>query len=173
MRVWVNVAVLARTYNLEGGFVARAAANLPFLLEEGMEVAFVPPQIDAPRRATVASVSLRGDGTATVFFDGVADAGAASRLAGCSCLVRRAEVADRLPLAAQAHPWLGWQMVDAQMGPVGQISDIQEGPAQSRLVVRTDAGREVLVPLVEEFIVGEDEGNGRLLVQLPAGLLDL
>jgi len=56
---------------------------------------------------------------------------------------------------------------------VGQISDIQEGPAQSRLVVRTDAGREVLVPLVEEFIVGEDEGNCRLLVQLPAGLLDL
>ena len=173
MRAWVNVAVLARTYNLEGGFVARAAANLPFLLEEGMEVAFVPPQIDVPRRAKVASVALRGDGTATVFFDGIDQPSVAAQLAGCSCLVRRDEVADRLPLAAQAHPWLGWQMVDAQAGAVGEIADIQEGPAQSRLVVRTDAGREVLVPLVEEFIVGEDEGNGRLLVQLPGGLLDL
>ena len=56
---------------------------------------------------------------------------------------------------------------------MGEIADIQEGPAQSRLVVRADGGREVLVPLVEEFIVGEDEGNGRLLVQLPGGLLDL
>lgn len=173
MRAWVNVAVLARTYNLEGGFVARPAANLPFLLEEGMAVAFVPPQIDAPRQAVVSSVVSRGDGTATVFFDTVKDGTTAARLVGCSCLVRRDEVADALPLAAKAHPWIGWGMVDAQQGVVGTVVDIQEAPAQSRLVVEDSAGRTVLVPLVEEFIDCEDEGNQRLLVSLPAGLLDL
>ena len=40
MRAWADVAVLAKTKNLKGRFVVRAAAGLPFLLEEGDEVAF-------------------------------------------------------------------------------------------------------------------------------------
>ena len=51
MRAWTDVAVLARTKNLQGGFVAQSAAGLPFLLSEGLEVAFVPPVSDAPRAA--------------------------------------------------------------------------------------------------------------------------
>ena len=53
MRAWTDVAVLARTKNLQGGFVAQSAAGLPFLLSEGLEAAFVPPVLDAPRRAQV------------------------------------------------------------------------------------------------------------------------
>ena len=173
MRPWVNVAVLARTYNLEGGFVARPAADLPFLLEEGMEVALVPPQLDAPRRVTVRSVAPKGDGSAVVFFDEVTDAAVAARLAGCSCLVRRSRVADAMPLGAEECPWMGWQVVDAQEGPVGTVADIRQVPGQSWLVVEDAAGREVLVPLVEEFVQEVDEQGRSLLVSLPLGLLDL
>ena len=58
MRSWANVATLAKTRNLDGGFVAKAATGLPFLLEEGMEVAFVPPREDVIRRTQVETVEL-------------------------------------------------------------------------------------------------------------------
>lgn len=173
MRPWVNVAVLARTYNLEGGFVARPAADLPFLLEEGMEVALVPPQLDAPRRVTVRSVAPKGDGSAVVFFDEVTDAAVAARLAGCSCLVRREEVAEAIPVSAEECPWIGWQMMDARAGLVGTVFAVRQGPGQSWLVVQDSAGHEVLVPLVDEFVKDVDEQARRLSVALPAGLLEL
>ena len=173
MRPWVNVAALARTYNLEGGFVARPAADLPFLLEEGMEVALVPPQLDAPRRVTVRSVAPKGDGSAVVFFDEVTDATVAARLAGCSCLVHREQVADAIPLSAEECPWMGWHVVDAQEGPVGIVTAIRQVPGQSWLVVEGAANREVLVPLVEEFVQQVNEEDHVLLVSLPSGLLEL
>lgn len=173
MRPWVNVAVLARTYNLEGGFVARPAADLPFLLEEGMEVALVPPQLDAPRRVTVRSVAPKGDGSAVVFFNEVNDAAVAALLVGCSCLVCREEVAEAIPVSAEECPWIGWQMMDAQAGLVGTVSAVRQGPAQSWLVVRDAADREVLVPLVDEFVKDVNEQAQRLSVALPTGLLEL
>ena len=39
MRTWADVAWLATAKNLDGGLVVRSASGLPFLLEEGMEVA--------------------------------------------------------------------------------------------------------------------------------------
>ena len=94
MRAWTDVAVLARTKNLQGGFVAQSAAGLPFLLSEGLEVAFVPPVSDAPRRARVTTVSAIDDRTAVVAFDAVEGIDAAEALVGCHCLVRRADLPE-------------------------------------------------------------------------------
>ena len=44
---------------------------------------------------------------------------------------------------------------------------------QPLLTVRRLEGGEALIPLVDEFIVGIDEGGRRIDVSLPAGLLDL
>lgn len=71
MRTWANVAELSKTKTLTGGLVARCAPGLPFLLEEGMEVAFVPPRHDAPRRARVLSVQDAGRDAFLVTFEGV------------------------------------------------------------------------------------------------------
>ena len=64
-----NVAELSKTKTLTGGLVARCAPGLPFLLEEGMEVAFVPPRHDAPRRARVLSVQDAGRDAFLVTFE--------------------------------------------------------------------------------------------------------
>ena len=88
MRTWADVAVLAKTKNLKGRLVARAAAGLPFLLEAGDEVAFVPPRLDVPRRAVVSLVKLVDERSAEVEFEGV-DGDDAAELAGCHCLIRR------------------------------------------------------------------------------------
>lgn len=172
MRAWADVAVLAKTKNLQGGFVARAAAGLPFLLHEGLEVAFVPPALDAPRRARVASVQQSGDGF-LVFFDGIDGIDVAERLAGCHCLVRTDDVPEG-SLAAADDGVLGWEVFDAAAGCLGTVVEVVENPGQSLLSIeRAGDARPLLVPAVDAFVVGLDERARRIDVDVPAGLLDL
>ena len=74
MGAWVRVAEFTKAKHLKGGLVARSVAGLPFLLEEGLFCAFVPPVIDVPRQGTVVEVRPEARGGATVFFDTVVDA---------------------------------------------------------------------------------------------------
>ena len=174
MRTWIDIASLAYTKNINGGLVARSAAGLPFLLSEGMEVALVPPVLDAPRWVAVESLQMRGESDAVVFFEEVPDVATAELLVGCHCLVRRAEVEDKLAeLESDLPSWEGWSVFDAREGFVGKVLDIEDRPLQPLLIVEREDGGEVLIPLVEDFIVSIDEDASRIDMRLPAGLLDM
>lgn len=174
MRAWIDVATLAKTKNLNGGLVARAASGLPLLLEEGLKLALVPPVLDAPRRVRVKALSFQGEDEAVVFFDEVADAGTAEMLVGCHCLARR----DDVDLSALESPeglpsWVGWQVFDEREGYVGTVCAVEDRPLQPLLHVERTDGRTTLVPLAEEFVVAVDEECRRVDLACPAGLLDL
>ena len=171
MQTWINVAYLAKTRNLNGRFVARSAAGLPFLLEVGDEVAFVPPQLDAPRQAVVSDVRLIDDYSAEVAFEGV-DGEAAGILVGCHCLIPRDSL-DESVFEDVPGMWEGWTVLDAKAGEVGAISDIIENPGQDLLEVEKPDGSTVLVPVVDEIVLDVDADARIVRVGLPAGLLDL
>ena len=174
MSDWIDVAVLAHTKNLNGGLVARSASGLSLLLDEGMEVALVPPVLDAPRDVTVASVDLRGAAEALVFFNEVRDAHVADALGGCHCLGRKADVAEDLLALEQALTmWAGWEALDASAGFSGEVVGVEERPVQSLLVLRRADGAEVYVPLVDEFISQVDEEARCINLNCPAGLFEL
>ena len=170
MREWADIAVLAKPKKQQGGFDVPSAAGLPFLLEEGVEVAFVPPVIDAPRRATVSAIEEQG-ADYVVFFDGIEDRSTAEALAGCHCLVRRADLPEDALVIS--HGLTGWSVRDEDAGFTGTVTDAIENPGQTLLEIEGDDGRTVLVPLVDEFIVAFDEDARTLDLAAPAGLFDL
>lgn len=172
MRTWANVAELSRTKTLTGGLVARSAPGLPFLLREGMEVAFVPPQHDAPRRARVASVRDEGRGTFLVTFEGVDSIDVAELLAGCHCLVRRADLPEEA-LVVESEELVGYEVCDSVEGLVGTVAEVVESPGQRLLSIERVSGETALVPLVDAFVVSIDDEARRIDVDLPEGLLDL
>ena len=171
MREWADIAVLAKAKNLQGGFVVRSTAGLPFLLEEGMEVAFVPPVLDVPRRAKVSAIEEQG-ADFLVFFEGVEDRSTAEALAGCHCLVRRAGLPEDA-LVAGSRGLAGWSVRDAAAGFCGTVSAVIENPGQTLLELSGDDGSTVLVPLVDEFIASFDEEARSIELNAPAGLFDL
>ena len=174
MRGWIDVAVLAKPKNLNGGLVARGASGLPFLLYPGLTLAFVPPVVDAPRQVTVAQVQERADNEALVFFEEITDLTAAELVAGCHCLAREAEVDLSVLEEAEALPnWEGWQVYDATEGLVGAVLSVDERASQPLITVQRPDGRTVLIPLAEELLVVIDEQARRIDANLPAGLLDL
>lgn len=174
MRAWVDVATLVNTKNLNGGLVARAASGLPFLLSEGDQVALVPPVLDAPRNVRVAEVSLRAEDEAVVFFEGVPDADTAEMLVGCHCLMRRNEVdLDFIEADADLPAWEGWQVFDEVAGYVGSVAAVEDRLYQPLLVVAREGAGDVLVPLVEDFIVEIDEDARTIRLDCPRGLFEL
>lgn len=170
--LWANVATISKAKTNKGGLVVRAAAGLPFLLEEGMEVVFVPPVLRAPRSARVVEVDEMGPDRFLVSFDAVTDRNAAEALEGHGCLVRKVDLPEGYD-RAQTLDIVGFTLVDAASGVVGVVSALEPNPGNPLLAVTRPEGEEVLVPLVEELLECIDEEAREISMRLPDGLLDL
>lgn len=70
------------------------------------------------------------------------------------------------------HELVGCRVETTTGAPVGIVQRVEGGPGGSRLVVEGARG-EVLVPLADEICVSVDVGGHRIVVDPPAGLLDL
>lgn len=172
MGAWVRVAEFTKAKHVKGGLVARSVAGLPFLLEEGISAAFVPPVIDVPRNGTVTEVHPDPKGGCVVYFDTVTDANTADALVGCYALVRREDLPDDV-LELQEGGIEGFTVVDAEAGAIGTAVSINEMPGQHLLEVERENGKTVFIPVVDEFLEGLDEEERCIYVNLPEGLLDL
>ena len=54
---------------------------------------------------------------------------------------------------------------------VGKVMDVIEGTGQDILVIRRDSGAQVMVPLVNEFVVDLDLDSGKITIDPIEGLL--
>jgi 16S rRNA processing protein RimM len=96
-------------------------------------------------------------------FDDVADRTAAEALRGA---VLTAEPIDEAPEGeVWVHDVVGAEVVDRSGAPIGVVTAVEANPAHDLLVI--DGG--TLVPMV--FVV--DQRPGRVVVDVPEGLLDL
>lgn len=172
MRSWIDVAILAKTRNSKGRFVVRSTAGLPFLLDVGDEVAFVPPQTDAPRRAKVTDVRFLDDDSADVAFEGVDSLDSAERIVGCHCLIQR-DLVDESVFREAPGTWEGWKVLDDELGEVGCIAGFVDKPLQPLLELKRPDGSIALVPVVDEIIYDVDVSQSLLRTRLPQGILDL
>ncbi|NUN99427.1 MAG: 16S rRNA processing protein RimM [Saprospiraceae bacterium] len=68
--------------------------------------------------------------------------------------------------------YTGYNIEDEANGLIGKIEEVIEMPQQMMAVV-VYRGREILIPLNEQFIVRADTGQSVLHMNLPDGLLDL
>ena len=150
------------------------------MLEKGMEVTFVPPVLRIPRSGEVLDVEEIAEGRYMVWFDCIDNRTDAEKLEGHFCLVRTSFLPENY-MDKQDIDLTGFSVVDENAGCIGRVVRIDENPAHALLVVDRGSvsdsfeGREdeVLIPLVDEFLVAVEEEMGEIRVSLPDGLLDL
>jgi len=70
------------------------------------------------------------------------------------------------------HEFVGYKLFDEELGLIGVINDVHDYSGNILLSVEY-RGKEALVPLNEELIVGLDEDYRELILQIPEGLFDL
>ncbi len=70
------------------------------------------------------------------------------------------------------HQLVGLDVVDSAGAVLGTVSEVVHGP-QDLLVVKRPEGGEAMVPFVASLVPEVDVSAGRVVVDLPDGLLDL
>ena len=70
------------------------------------------------------------------------------------------------------HEVIGFEVIDQSFGVVGKIKSVNDTTNQALFVIDRE-GKEVLIPINDDFIVKVDRDNREIRVAVPEGLIDL
>jgi 16S rRNA processing protein RimM len=126
-----------------------------------------------PERLTIESVRWH-QARLLVVFEGVSDRDVAEALRGVLLCVDSADVAPPAdPDEFHDHQLVGLTAVTPAGERLGEVTGVDHAPASDLLVLRRTVGGTALVPFVKAIVPAVDLANGRVVVDPPAGLLDL
>lgn len=126
-----------------------------------------------PRQLTLATSRVHR-GIWLLGFEGIPDRTGAESLRGTRLLLADADATDE----SDDDGWYEEDLVGLTARTpggevIGEVTALEIGAAQDRLVLRRPDGEETLVPFVEAIVTEVDPSSGRLVVDPPPGLLDL
>ena len=120
---------------------------------------------------TIASARVQ-NGRPVIAFEGLASVEAVQRLAGLELRVPEEELQPLEPGRYYEHQLIGCSVETNDGTSVGTVVRVDRGGGGSQLVV--DGGRgEILVPLAVDICVDVDVARRKVLIEPPAGLLEL
>ena len=115
---------------------------------------------------------FRSDSTALVKLEGIDSAERARMFTNVEVYFPAKFVEEVTPGDLSWDFFVGFRMEDLHHGPLGEIVDVDTTTMNTLFVVDKE-GEELLVPAQEAFIVGVDQEQKLVTVDLPAGLLSL
>ncbi|HEX8004506.1 MAG TPA: ribosome maturation factor RimM [Mycobacteriales bacterium] len=128
---------------------------------------------DPPERGPLTVETARAHhGRLLVRFAEVDDRNAAEALRGTLLVVDSADVGEPGEGEYWDHELVGLAALTPDGATLGRVTDVIHVPGAPLLALDVD-GREVLVPFVAAIVPDVDVAGGRLVVDPPAGLLDL
>ena len=104
---------------------------------------------------------------------GIDDMNGAATLAGAELRVPIDRLAVLPPNTFYRHDLIGCAVATSAGAVIGRVEDVEGTMGGSRLVVKTNGGAEVLVPLAAEICTAIDPAAKRIVIDPPAGLLEL
>ena len=70
------------------------------------------------------------------------------------------------------HEIIGFEVIDAAKGNIGTVKNINDNTVQALFEIEFN-GKEILIPINDEFIDKLDKENKKLYLKTPEGLIDL
>ncbi len=71
------------------------------------------------------------------------------------------------------HEVINFDLIDQNFGLVGKIKSINDSTAQELFIVKNETGKEILIPLIDNFLVKIDRTNKQVIVNTPKGLIEM
>jgi 16S rRNA processing protein RimM len=173
-----EVTVTVRTDEPEERFVAGAAftTEVPRDRRVSTGPAGSTPGVAAyrvPDRLTLESLRWH-QGRVIAQFEGVADRDVAEALRGVLlCVDSAGLVPPDDPDEFHDHQLVGLAVVSVDGAELGSVERIDHAPASDLIVLKKAAGGTALIPFVSRMVPTVDVAGGRVIVDLPEGLLDL
>jgi 16S rRNA processing protein RimM len=134
----------------------------------GIEVWIVPPPSSA-RCGRIESVRPGPKGP-LVKLSGFDDLDASRAISGCDLLVREGDLPQGWEEPATDEDLVGREVHDEKRGVLGIIAEVIVTGANDVWVVEGTFG-EVLIPVIDDVVIGVDADGGPILVRLLDGLM--
>lgn len=129
--------------------------------------------VRVPERLTVEAIRWH-QGRPLITFEGVHDRDIAEALRGVLLCVDSADVSPPSdPDEFSDHQLVGLTAVSPAGETLGEVTRVDHAPTSDLLVLRRPEGRTALIPFVKAIVPEVDLAGGRVVVDPPAGLLDL
>ncbi len=71
------------------------------------------------------------------------------------------------------HEVIDFDLIDKNFGLVGKIKSVNDTTAQDLFIVKNIEGKEILIPLIDEFLIKIDRDNRQVIVKTPKGLIEM
>jgi 16S rRNA processing protein RimM len=71
------------------------------------------------------------------------------------------------------HEVIGFDIEDKRLGIIGKIVSINDSAAQPLFEVLKDGVTEILIPMIDQFLVEIDRKNKKVKMDLPEGLIEM
>jgi 16S rRNA processing protein RimM len=172
-----EVSVAVRTDEPEERFVAGAVfvTEVPRDRRVSTGPARSAPGVEYRVPAELTLESLRWhQGRVIAQFAGVPDRNVAEALRGVLLQVDSASVTTPAdPDEFHDHQLVGLAVVSVGGDVLGEVDRIDHAPSSDLIVLRKVGGGTALIPFVSQMVPTVDLAGGRVLVDLPEGLLDL
>ncbi len=169
---WLTVARLVKTQGRRGELAAQVLTDFPQRLLARQQV-WLWNRKDEPRPMGVERIWPHKE--FLVFqFAGCDSITAAKELLGLEVQIPRAEAAPLGPATFYQHELTGCRVVEQASGAeLGRVGELQASSGATVLVVKTAAGKELLIPFAEEICRRIAPDEQLIEVVLPPGLREL
>jgi 16S rRNA processing protein RimM len=148
---------------------------LVFVRTDEPEKRFVPGAVFTTASGKLTLESSRWhQGRVIAQFEGVHDRNLAEALRGTELQVESADlVPPDDPDEFHDHQLVGLRVVSVDGSDVGTVARIDHAPASDLIVLDKSGGGTALIPFIRQMVPTVDLAGGRVVVDLPEGLLDL
>jgi 16S rRNA processing protein RimM len=158
---------------IAGAFGVRGEVRLKSFCAEPAAIAgYGPLETEDGRRRFVVTITRPLKGAFAARLSGIDDRDAAEALRGTRLYAPR----DRLPPLGDDEYYhadlIGLVVLDAGGGVIGRVRAIHDHGAGDLIEIDRPGGASILLPFTRATVPTVDLGAGRLIADLPAGLLD-
>jgi 16S rRNA processing protein RimM len=165
---YFKIGYISKTHGLKGGITAILTTDFDlegrkdFFIE--INNAFVPYFIE--------DLSDRGD-KAFIKFEGVNSPEEAIKLKGASLYLAKATRPKLKRGDFYDDEIIDFEVIDESLGTIGRVREIMQTGLNKLIVVETNPGKEILIPINAPFISSLSKAKHKLQVDLPEGFLDI
>jgi 16S rRNA processing protein RimM len=165
---FVSLGRVLKTHGLKGEVAVAYTDDLPFLLEPGLEVWFVPPPLGV-RGGAIESVRTSAKGP-IVKVRGIDSIETAQGIVGTQLVASEADLPEHWEEAPEQEDPVGLSVTDVERGPLGEVVALIVTGANDVWVIEGPLG-EVLLPVIDDVVLEVDHDARTARVRALPGLL--
>lgn len=164
----------AKIHGKNGDLIIKLDVDFP---EEYQNLESVFIQLNKEDKTLVpfflSTAQLQHNGTLRIKIEDTDTADAAKKLIGKSAYLPLSTLPPLTGNKFYYHEVIGFSVIDAEKGDVGEITQVLEYPTQSVFEITNSTNQEILIPIIDEVITKVDRENKTIEVTTPDGLIDI